>query len=44
VPTNADIVRRIVQLARDCGRDVATPDEARSILGMSGAPALAAAY
>jgi uncharacterized protein (DUF849 family) len=34
-PTNADIIRRIVAIARDLGREVATPDEARAILGMT---------
>jgi uncharacterized protein (DUF849 family) len=34
-PTNAEMVRKVVQMARDCGRDVATPEEARSILGMA---------
>jgi len=33
-PTNADLVRRIVQIAQDVGREVATPDEAKLILGM----------
>ncbi len=33
-PTNADLVRRIVQIARDVGREVATPDEAKHALGM----------
>jgi 3-keto-5-aminohexanoate cleavage enzyme len=33
-PTNAQIVRTIVDMARAAGRDVATPDEARDILNM----------
>ena len=33
-PTNADLVRRIVGLARDLGREVASPDEAKSILAI----------
>ena len=33
-PSNADLVRRIVQIARDCGREVATPAEARRVLAM----------
>ncbi len=33
-PTNAEIVRTIVGMARAAGRDVATPDEAREILNM----------
>lgn len=31
-PTNADLVRRIVEIARDAGREIATPAEARAIL------------
>jgi len=30
--TNEALVRRIVRLARELGRDIATPDEARKIL------------
>jgi uncharacterized protein (DUF849 family) len=33
-PTNAELVRRVAAIARDLGREVATPDEAKSILGM----------
>ncbi|MGO4339705.1 3-keto-5-aminohexanoate cleavage protein [Labrys sp. KB_33_2] len=33
-PRNADIVRHIVKLARDMGREIATPEEARAMLGM----------
>lgn len=33
-PTNADIVRRVAQIAKDCGREVATPAEAKQILEM----------
>lgn len=32
--TNEDLVKRIVRLARDYGREIATPDEAREILGL----------
>ncbi len=32
--SNAQLVERVVRLARELGREVATPDEARSILGM----------
>jgi uncharacterized protein (DUF849 family) len=32
-PTNADLVKRIVTLAREAGRDVASPSEARTLLG-----------
>ena len=32
--TNAQFVERIVGIAREYGRDVATPDEARAILGL----------
>lgn len=33
-PTNADLVRRIAEIARELGREVATPEEAKAILGM----------
>jgi len=33
-PTNADLVQRIADQARTLGREVATPDEARDLLGM----------
>ena len=33
-PTNAGLVARIAQLARDMGREIATPAEARSMLGI----------
>ena len=33
-PTNADLVRRVVQIAHDVGREVATPEEAKLILGI----------
>jgi 3-keto-5-aminohexanoate cleavage enzyme len=33
-PTNADLVRRIVRMAHDIGREVATPAEAKRILGI----------
>ncbi len=35
MPTNAELVARIAQMARDLGRDVATPEEAKAILGMN---------
>jgi len=34
-PTNAELVARVAQIARDAGREVATPAEARHILGMA---------
>ena len=34
-PTNAELVRRVVELAHACGRDVATPEEARRMLGIT---------
>jgi uncharacterized protein (DUF849 family) len=34
-PTNADIARRIAQIAADAGREVATPAEAREMLGLN---------
>ncbi len=35
LPTNADLVRKIAELARDLGREIATPEEAKAILGMT---------
>lgn len=35
LPTNARLVSRIAQLARDMGREIATPEEARQTLGLS---------
>lgn len=32
--SNAELVERIVRIAKEVGREVATPDEARSILGL----------
>lgn len=34
-PTNAELVRRVVELAKACGREVATPDEARRMLAIT---------
>jgi uncharacterized protein (DUF849 family) len=34
-PTNADIVARVATMARELGREVATPEEAKAILGMT---------
>lgn len=34
-PTNADLVARVAAIARELGREVATPAEAREILGMN---------
>lgn len=33
-PRNADLVERIAQMARETGREIATPSEAREILGV----------
>jgi uncharacterized protein (DUF849 family) len=33
-PTNAEIIARIAGMARELGREVATPDQAKAILGM----------
>jgi uncharacterized protein (DUF849 family) len=33
-PRNAELVRRVVELAKACGREIATPDEARAMLGI----------
>jgi 3-keto-5-aminohexanoate cleavage enzyme len=35
LPSNAELVRRVVALAQNAGREVATPAEARELLGMS---------
>jgi len=32
--SNAQLVERIVRIARELGREVASPDEARKILGL----------
>jgi 3-keto-5-aminohexanoate cleavage enzyme len=37
--TNAQLVERIVRLARELGRPVATPEQAREVLALEGAPA-----
>ena len=34
--SNAEFVEKIVRIAKELGRDIATPDEARSILGLKG--------
>jgi len=34
-PHNADLVERIAEMARESGREIATPSEARKILGLS---------
>jgi 3-keto-5-aminohexanoate cleavage enzyme len=34
-PTNAQLVARVAQIAREVGREVATPREARGILGLA---------
>lgn len=34
-PRNADLVRRVVEMARRHGREIATPEEAREMLGAS---------
>jgi len=34
--SNAELVEKVVRIAGELGRDVATPDEARSILGLKG--------
>ncbi|OHV22658.1 hypothetical protein BBK14_25450 [Parafrankia soli] len=36
VPTNAELVTRVVEMARSMGREVATPAEAREMLGLPG--------
>ncbi len=34
--SNAELVEKIVRISRELGRDIATPDEARAILGLKG--------
>lgn len=34
--SNAELVEKMVRIARELGRDIATPDEARKILGLKG--------
>jgi uncharacterized protein (DUF849 family) len=34
--SNAELVAKVVRIARELGREVATPDEARAILGLKG--------
>lgn len=34
-PTNAALIRRIAEIARELGREVASPDEARAMLGIA---------
>jgi 3-keto-5-aminohexanoate cleavage enzyme len=33
--SNAQLVARVARIAKECGREVATPDEARQILGLT---------
>ena len=39
--TNEELVARVVRVATELGRPVATPDQARSLLGLTGIPAAA---
>jgi uncharacterized protein (DUF849 family) len=34
-PTNAELVRRVAEIARELGREIATPEEAKQILAMN---------
>lgn len=34
--SNADLVAKVIRIAKELGREVATPDEARAILGLKG--------
>ena len=34
--SNAELVEKLVRIARELGREIATPDEARGILGLKG--------
>lgn len=42
-PTNAEVIRRVAAIARDCGREIATPAETREILRMQPASSQRAA-
>jgi 3-keto-5-aminohexanoate cleavage enzyme len=33
--SNAQLVARVVRIVKECGREIATPDEARQILGLT---------
>jgi uncharacterized protein (DUF849 family) len=35
MPTNADVIRELVELAKCMGRAVATPDETREMLSLT---------
>ena len=39
--SNGELVAKIVRIARELGREPATPDEARQILGLKGLGAVA---
>jgi uncharacterized protein (DUF849 family) len=39
--TNAELVEKVVRLAREFDREIATPDEMRQILGLKGVAATA---
>jgi 3-keto-5-aminohexanoate cleavage enzyme len=41
--SNAELVEKIVRIAKELGREIASVDEARSITGLRGKPALARA-
>ena len=32
--TNAELITRLVRIAQACGREIATPDEARTMIGL----------
>jgi 3-keto-5-aminohexanoate cleavage enzyme len=34
-PSNADLVSKVVRIAKELNREIATPDEARQILGLN---------
>jgi uncharacterized protein (DUF849 family) len=34
--SNSELVEKVVRIARELGREIATPDEARKILGLKG--------
>ena len=34
--SNAELVEKLVRIARELGREITTPDEARKILGLKG--------
>jgi uncharacterized protein (DUF849 family) len=40
-PSNAALVHKVAEMCAEAGRDVATPEQARRILGLAPVPAMA---